>query len=325
MSVFAIVFGSLIGLGGFAVLIAGIALGGDPGMFIISFFFMGLGIPLVLMGISRLKKKNEVQKSARAASDATGAAVSSSAYSPAVSKGVASGRIREAFDLKDIIVPVLEKRMDELTVNKPDNGGCIYYEKDNMGTRQDTFDKAATYWTARRQLVKKPPFVLFVFNHEKDARDALLELPCIHNAADSNQLICTDVLIFGYYPISGSFEVILCGEDLTYELWEQARNSFIRHGGTLKNEEVPNKKEIAQSHTPVQLDSVKFVKEQHVKDQYGDTVYQVYEAPDADTAKDFLSRNPVDKQLFYIVVETPEGNYGRDINGIYKEESMTDS
>lgn len=200
-------------------------------------------------------------------------------------------------------------------------GGYVWYEKDNLGTRQDTFDKAAAYWTARRRLVKKSPFVLFVFKNEKEAREALLELPCIHVAADSNQLICTDVLYFGYYPILDSFEAILCGEDLTYELWEQARNSFIRHGGTLKNEEAPDKMDTAQSRTPVQLDSVKFVKEQHVQDQYGDTVYRVYEAPDADTAKEFLSRNPVDRPLFFIVVETPDGSYGRDINGIYKEEA----
>lgn len=41
-----------------------------------------------------------------------------------------------------------------------------------------------------------------------------------------------------------------------------------------------------------------------MKDQYDDTVYQVCEAPDADTdtAKEFLPRNPVDKPLFFIVV-----------------------
>jgi hypothetical protein len=58
-----------------------------------------------------------------------------------------------------------------------------------------------------------------------------------------------------------------------------------------------------------------------VKDQYGDTVYQGYEAPDADTAKEFLSRNPVDKPLFFIVVETPDDNYSGDIIRIYKEEA----
>lgn len=315
MFIFAIVFGSLVSLAGLAVLIVGIVQG-DPGSFILSFFFIGIGIVPVLIGVRRLKEKNAAKKSARTTSDAARPSMASSAQNPAVGTNAAAEQIRK--NLKDINVSALEKRLDGPSASKSAVGG-VYYEKDNLGTRQDTFDKAAAYWTARRQLVKKPPFVLFVFKNEKEARDALLELPCIHVAVDSHQLICTDVLNFGYYPILGSFEAILCGEELTYELWEKARNSFIRHGGTLKNEEAPGKKYIAQNHTPVQLDSVKFVKEQHVQDQHGDTVYRVYEAPDADTAKEFLSRNPVDMPLFFIVVETPHGNYGRDINGIYKE------
>jgi len=48
-------------------------------------------------------------------------------------------------------------------------------------------------------------------------------------------------------------------------------------------------------------------------------IYRVHKAPDAASAKAFLEQNPVTKQFYYIVVETPEGNYCRDIQGMYKE------
>jgi len=48
-------------------------------------------------------------------------------------------------------------------------------------------------------------------------------------------------------------------------------------------------------------------------------VYRVHTAPDAASAKAFLEKNPVPAKLFYLIVETPEGNYCRDVNGIYKE------
>ena len=33
----------------------------------------------------------------------------------------------------------------------------------------------------------------------------------------------------------------------------------------------------------------------------------------------FLQAHPVDRNFFYLVVETPEGNFGRDVDGIYAE------
>jgi hypothetical protein len=47
--------------------------------------------------------------------------------------------------------------------------------------------------------------------------------------------------------------------------------------------------------------------------------YRIHRAPEAQSAKLFLEINPVNEKFYYIVVETPEGNYARDIDGIYKE------
>jgi hypothetical protein len=45
----------------------------------------------------------------------------------------------------------------------------------------------------------------------------------------------------------------------------------------------------------------------------------MHTGPDAASAKAFLKRSPVTTPLQYVIVETPEGSYGRDIDGIYRE------
>ena len=195
-----------------------------------------------------------------------------------------------------------------------------YTERDNKGTRHDTLDIASSYWTARLVSAKKDPFVMFTFDNDGDAQKALLELPCIHVAQDTQKLICTEVLIFGCYKTEqGKYEAVVCGDDLTYALWQQAKESFAKNGGQRKNDLEPEKRATPVKAKEAKPAKVKFVREDRVQ-QYGATmIYRVHKAPDAASAKAFLEQNPVTKQFYYIVVETPEGNYCRDIQGMYKE------
>jgi len=195
-----------------------------------------------------------------------------------------------------------------------------FTEKDNKGTRHDTLDIASSYWMARVSSPKKDPFVMYTFDNDEDARKALLELPCIHIAEDSQKLICTEVLIFGYYTTEqGKYEAVVCGDDLTHELWQKAKESFAKHGGQRKNDLEPEKRAVQAKAKEAKPSKVKFVREDRVQ-QYGTTmIYRVHKAPDAASAKAFLEQNPVTKQFYYIVVETPDGNYCRDIQGMYKE------
>ncbi|PKM78856.1 MAG: hypothetical protein CVU88_08810, partial [Firmicutes bacterium HGW-Firmicutes-13] len=196
-----------------------------------------------------------------------------------------------------------------------------FTENDNMGTRQDTMDQAVTYWMARNINQKFRPYVLYVFDEESNAREALLELDCIHIAEDTGNLICTETLIFGYYRRDdGKYEAIVCGDDLTHELWSAAKDSFAKHGGQRKNDQEPEKHDSATLDTKkVEPDKVTFVREYTQQVLENDAIYRIYKGPDAASAKAFLQQNPVTRKLYYIVVETPEGNYCRDIDGIYKE------
>jgi phage FluMu protein Com len=59
------------------------------------------------------------------------------------------------------------------------------------------------------------------------------------------------------------------------------------------------------------------------KDIRGDgTVYEIYSVQDLESAKQFLSRQKVTKPIDYIIVETPNGSWGLDINGIYLEQLL---
>jgi hypothetical protein len=47
--------------------------------------------------------------------------------------------------------------------------------------------------------------------------------------------------------------------------------------------------------------------------------YEMHKANSAQEARDFLETKTVKKRLYYVVVETPEGNWAKDIDGMYKE------
>ena len=52
----------------------------------------------------------------------------------------------------------------------------------------------------------------------------------------------------------------------------------------------------------------------------GTAIYRIYKGPDEQSAMAFLKENPVTQELLYLVVETPEGNFCRDLMGVYKED-----
>lgn len=174
---------------------------------------------------------------------------------------------------------------------------------------------------ARNASKKFEPFILYVFDNEKNAHNALLRTGVVHSARDSGKLICTETLTFGYYQRDdGKYEAILCGGDLTHELWEKTKECFLQYGGILNNEQEPikdNRTVVQQSVTDMQ--KVKFLRVDRVYAMGQTAIYRVYTAPDAGSAKAFLEQYTVNEKYLYLVVETPEGNYCRDKAGIYKE------
>ena len=194
----------------------------------------------------------------------------------------------------------------------------LFTEKDNLGSRIETAYESRNYFLTRKS---DEPFLDYVFDREKDARNALLSLECIHDINKTDKLICTETLNFGYYRNKeAQYEVIISGPDLSYELWTIAKNSFAKNSGRYKNDFKPKKINSKSSNDSEEgPQKVTFIREDREQRMGHTFVYRIYKGLDAVSAKAFLKEKPVNKSLYYIVVETPEGNYCRDIKGMYKE------
>jgi hypothetical protein len=194
-----------------------------------------------------------------------------------------------------------------------------YREADNMGTRHLKIEDANLFWMANMSF-DIGGFLVYFFNSADHARDALLELPVMHVADDSGEIVCSVVLTYGYYLNSnGRWEGELVGTELTSDLWATAKAAFIKHGGRCKSEREPKVGPSASRGTAGHSAAVRFVRAEKETQPTGLICsYTYYSGPSADAAKEFLKSHLVNQPLQYILVDTPEGRYGRDINGIYK-------
>ena len=201
------------------------------------------------------------------------------------------------------------------------NKGKGYYERDNRGTRIETRDTANSYWTARMMAQHKDPFVMYRFGNESDVRAAMLDLPFIHEAKDTGKIICDEIFSFGYYNIREdkipaiSYEAFVAGRGLTHKMWEELHSSFARHNGKKFNDLEPGE---TTTTTPAQTGNkanIKFIRE----NQNGAKTYRIHKAPCKADAVAFLSAQDISRPLYYLVVETPEGNFCKDNQGFYQE------
>ena len=203
------------------------------------------------------------------------------------------------------------------------SAGKLYYERDNLGTRQETMAQAIAYWKKERPgLSNKPPFTLFTFSSADAAERAMLELPFIHKAADSGKLICDRRMTFGCYEtksrgaLKGQYEVMVTGSDLTQDELFFAETVFSCHHGKCKIRNVPS----ASADSPAAGGNaalVRYIKT--IKGNDGISIFEIYSGPDKASAFAFLNGKTVGRRYYYIVVDTPEGSFGRDCVGFYQE------
>lgn len=198
-----------------------------------------------------------------------------------------------------------------------------YYERDNMGTRQDNMGQATSYWMIERmQSAVKPQFTLFTMPSYSAGEKAFLSLPFFHKAEDSGKLICDRLMTFGLYEVksdnktTGKFEAMISGTDLTLDEFNQAESAFKENGGKRKNSSAPDASVKAEPVVFGDPNQVRFESAQKSPD--GKYTYEYYKGASQPDALAFLKTKTVDKQFYYLVVETPEGDFGRDINGIYR-------
>lgn len=199
-----------------------------------------------------------------------------------------------------------------------------FLASDNVGIRYRDADHAHAAWLASH-LTTYTPVVIYHFPTLDDAQQAIRQLSDIHEAADTGELISDEVIEFGCYRNDeGQGEVIVCGKEMMPALWREAMDKLAAAGGTLYRQQEPKQggqrtedrgqrsEGGGQTRGAV---AVAFVNEH----QKGINTYRVHRGPSKAAAMAFLQAHSVNRNFFYLAVETPEGNFGRDIDGIYAE------
>ena len=49
------------------------------------------------------------------------------------------------------------------------------------------------------------------------------------------------------------------------------------------------------------------------------SIYEVYIGPSRAAAVEFLNGRKISRKFYYVIVDTPEGSFGRDLTGFYRE------
>ncbi len=199
----------------------------------------------------------------------------------------------------------------------------IWQEDSNVGTRIESYSQACGLMIR----IPPEPNLVYIFRSAENAQKALLDLPFIFLASDSGKMISTEIVGFGFYEVGKNlFQAIIVGKGLTYDLWKLAKKSFIDNDGSFYSEtEVPQSSPTISpdSDNTLTTNDVVFIKEYEEFDDRGGKInlvkYVIYRADNKYQALKWLSQNKVSKNFYYLIIETPEGNFGRDIQGIYQE------
>ncbi|MDR2915362.1 MAG: hypothetical protein LBV74_11110 [Tannerella sp.] len=228
----------------------------------------------------------------------------------------------ETEPLQNEMVGVREEAIIQPTEIAQMTGRKIYTELDNKGMRVDTFPQSMAYWLVERlKNPRKDPFVYYVFQNEANARAAMTELPFMHVASDSKKLICDELFRYGYFAVTnngaltGEYDAFVAGASFTHDMWKKTHAIFTKHNGVKKNDLEPEKVTVQSRASAGNAGNIVFVRE----DRDNNSVWRVHKAPCKADAMAFLSQQQVSRPLFYLIVETPEGNFGRDKDGFYQE------
>jgi hypothetical protein len=212
----------------------------------------------------------------------------------------------------------------------------IYKSNDNVGTSYTDYRKVDSAWQAQGMMLAKGstinlninlgdkvviskgnPFICYTFTTEEAAKNGFSSLSFIKIASDTNEFISLETLEFGCYDTetNGVWEVIIWGESFTSEMFEESNIKLSAAGGKKKGERKPDESTQKTPKASIRTGKVKYSS----TIVNGANTYEVYKAPSKAVALEYLKTKSVTKPLYYVIVETPEGNWGKDINGIYQE------
>lgn len=196
-----------------------------------------------------------------------------------------------------------------------------YYERDNIGLRQQTKGEGESYFVSL--FTRDPESILFYFFPDKaKAESALSEVPCIKIAKDSGKFICTEIINFGVFEAYDEdgrpiWAALLAGKNLTVETWEEGKKAFIKNGGRARREDKIDNMPHRTVQPKANKTQVKFIKKENRIMAGFPATQEIYEASSKSDAIEFLKGKTVSQKSYFIVVDTPQGKVVKDIQGIF--------
>lgn len=202
-------------------------------------------------------------------------------------------------------------------------------ESFNCGTYRDDLDELEeANWLRKLATGSEEPMIEATFKRRVDARSALLDLPYFYSNPDQEHFFCCRPIEYGLSQLSNLlFGVHLGGVDLRPRDLQFAEDVFVRRGGDVRFVSVGCRSDLSKKRREVARSAkkyastgqVKFIKTERRSMGGVDFEFDVYAADSEREALLFLSRETVGESFRYIVVETPEGSFGKDIDGVYRE------
>lgn len=169
-------------------------------------------------------------------------------------------------------------------------------------------------------------YVAYWYAEEGDARSALAHLSFIEDRGFSKPMVCTPDIDFGVYrEVENEKERYISfvgGPALTHMLWREAKVRLGRHeeAREYKISDPPERRAVVPDPATVggKAQGVELV---HEGDGDGDDFAYYYHlrAPSKESAQAYLKKVAVGEPGLFVVVETPEGHWGRDMRGTYRE------
>jgi hypothetical protein len=178
------------------------------------------------------------------------------------------------------------------------------------------------FWAAADADPEHFKYVAYLFPTSQAAQDALLQLSFVSQGADG-QLKSSRAIELGTYAHQGKFVAFVGGTELHYALWREASAVLpeIAEAEYFRVSEAPEVMLEIPDIEQLLRDADLHI--EHVENREGEgkdySQYYVYRAPDKQNALEFLKRANVTEAGVHVIVQTPEGTWGKDENGIYQE------
>ncbi len=164
--------------------------------------------------------------------------------------------------------------------------------------------------------------VAFRFPTEEDATGALSALSYIMAGSKPGQFRCGPALHFGVYPDERRYVAFVGGPALSLSMWREAVGKWSETEGAAEYRVSgpPAKKAIIPDPETLSGKASEVVVADEHEGEAGDfSHYYTFHAPDRESAMAFLRKVVVPAPGEYVIVETPEGHWGKDHRGTYRE------